>query len=114
MNDEKPLDLSVLDPTRDPSFDDRVSAIVRAARLGSPPPVVDYLSRWTRPVLAAAAVIAALSVIPLIRGSRPAGGATTAEILGVPPGLLAIARSDRTPGVADLADALDVEPNHGR
>jgi hypothetical protein len=114
MNEENPLDLSSLDPTRDPSFDDRVSAILRAAHVGSPPAVVDYLSRWTRPALAAAAVIAALSIPPLVRGTPAAVGGTTAEILGVPPGLVAMARSQRAPGVADLAEALNVEANHGR
>jgi len=112
-----PIDLSALDPTRDPAFDDRVSDIVRSARVGSSPPaVVDYLSRWTRPALAAAAAIALLSAIPLLRESRqpPPRGGTTAEILGVPPGLVAIARSDRAPGVTDLAEALDVEATHGR
>ena len=109
------IDLSALDPTRDPAFDDRVSAIVRAARVGaSSVAVADYLSRWTRPALAAAAAIALLSAIPLMRASRTPIGGTTAEILGVPPGLVAIARSDRPPGVADLAEALDVEANHGR
>jgi hypothetical protein len=111
---EDPLDLSSLDPTRDPSFADRVSAIVLAARVGSSPAVVDYLARWTRPALAAAAVIAALSVIPLVGRRRAPAGATTAEILGVPPGIVAIARSATPPGVADLAEALNVEANHGR
>jgi hypothetical protein len=110
---ETPLDLSPLDPTRDPKFDDRVSAIVRAARLGTSTAVVDYLSRWTRPALAAAAVIAALSFVPLLRSPRPAGG-STADILGVPPGLVAIEMSSSRPGVADLADALNVEADHGR
>jgi len=112
----QPIDLSSLDPTRDPAFDERVSAIVRAARVGSPAGVVDYLSRWTRPALAAAAAIALLSAIPAVRASlnpSPVAG-TTAEILGVPPGLIAIARSARAPGVADLAEALDVEVAHGR
>jgi hypothetical protein len=112
--DLSPLDLSALDPTRDPSFDNRVSAIVLAASVGSSLAVADYLARWTRPALAAAAVIAALSVIPLVGQRRVPAGGTTAEILGVPPGLVAIARSSTPPGVADLADALDVEANHER
>jgi hypothetical protein len=112
MSEER-LDLSSLDPTRDPSFDERVSAIVRAARVGSSPAVVDYLSRWTRPALAVAAVIAVLGGVPLLRQSRPVGE-TMAEILGVPSGLVAIARSGAAPGVADLADAFDVEARHER
>lgn len=111
---EDPLDLSPLDPTRDPTFDERVSAVVRAARVGASPAVSDYLSRWTRPALAAAAVIAALSVIPLVRQTRAPAAGTTAEILGVPPGLVAIARSGASPGVADLADAFGVEAHHER
>jgi hypothetical protein len=111
---EDPLDLSPLDPTHDPSFDTRVSAIVLTARFGASPAVADYLAQWTRPALAAAAVIAALSVIPLVGQRRVPTGGTTAEILGVPPGLVAIARSATPPGVADLAEALDVEADHGR
>ena len=111
---ENPLDLSSLDPTLDRGFDDRVSAIVASARLGASADVADYLSRWTRPALAAAAVIAALSAVPLFHpASSPVAG-STADVLGVPPGLVAIARSSSPPGVADLAEALNVEGNHGR
>ena len=111
---EEPLDLSPLDPTRGAAFDNRVAAIIREARVGAPVTVVDYLSRWTRPALAAAAVIAVLSGIPLLRQDAPPVGGTTAEILGVPPGLVAIARSTQAPGVTDLAEALGVEAGHGR
>ena len=115
MNEE-PVDLSSLDPTRDPSFDHRVSAIVGEARVGKVPAVTDYLSNWTRPALAAAAVIAAMGAIPLLRRNPLPAGGTTAEILGVPPGLIAIARSSQPPGVTDLAEALGVEAGaaHGR
>jgi len=115
MNDE-PVDLSALDPTRDPSFGQRVSAIVGEARVGKAPAVTDYLSSWTRPALAAAAVIAAMSAIPLLRRNPVPAGGTMAEILGVPPGLVAIARSSQSPGVTDLAEALGVETgaSHGR
>jgi hypothetical protein len=41
----QPIDLSSLDPTRDPAFDERVSAIVRAARVGSPAGVVCHAGR---------------------------------------------------------------------
>jgi len=111
---EEPLDLSPLDPTRDAAFDHRVATIIREARVGAPTTVVDYLSRWTRPALTAAAVIAVLSGIPLLRQNAPPAGGTTAEILGVPPGLIAIARSAQAPGVTDLAEALGVEAGHGR
>jgi hypothetical protein len=111
---EDPLDLSPLDPTRGPAFDDRVAAIVRAARVGVSPTVADYLSRWTRPALAVAAAVAMLSAIPLLRPNAAPVGGTTAEILGVPPGLVAIARSTQAPGVTDLAEALGVEASHGR
>ena len=111
---EEPLDLSPLDPTRGPAFDHRVAAIISEARVGAPATVVDYLSRWTRPALAVAAVIAVLGGIPLLRQYAPPVGGTTAEILGVPPGLVAIARSTQAPGVADLAEALGVEAGHGR
>jgi hypothetical protein len=107
---EEPLDLSPLDPTRGAAFDNRVAAIIREARVGAPVTVVDYLSRWTRPALAAAV----LSGIPLLRQDAPPVGGTTAEILGVPPGLVAIARSTQAPGVTDLAEALGVEASHGR
>ena len=76
--------------------------------------IVDYLSRWTRPALVAAAVIALVSGIPLLRQNAPPVGGTTAEILGVPPGFVAIARSTQAPGVIDLAEALGVEASHGR
>ena len=113
MNEE-PLDLSPLDPTRSPAFDDRVESIVRAVRIGAPLAVVEHLSRWTRPALVAAAVIVVFAGVPLIRGNRSPVGGTTAEILGVPPGLVAIARSAQPPGVTDLAEALGVEADHGR
>jgi hypothetical protein len=111
---EEPLDLSPLDPTRSAAFDNRVAAIIREARVGAPATVVDYLSRWTRPALVAAAVIALVSGIRLLRQNAPPVGGTTAEILGVPPGLVAIARSTQAPGVIDLAEALGVEANNGR
>ena len=111
---DDPIDLSPLDPSRDPSaLDARIAAIARDALI---PPATDLfveLAAWVRPALAAAAVIAAIAIVPLVRQPSPRR-VTTAEILGVPTAVVELARSNTPPGVVDLVEAFNAEPAHAR
>lgn len=116
---DSPLDLSPLDPTRDrAAFDARVLAIARdAAKIARAPEStpLSTLASWTRPALAAAAVLIALALPPLVRGrSQPARPVTTADVLGVPRSLVELAASSTAPGVVDLAEALNTDGSHVR
>lgn len=114
MNDDR-MDLEALDPTRDADFDTRVAAVAAhamAARTGASRGVLADLVRWTRPALIAAAVIVAVTIPVLVRarqaGERPpARGASSAEILGIPQGLIALGR-EAQPSVVQLAEAVGV------
>jgi len=115
--DDRPIDLTALDPTRDPSFDTRsrrIAADAMAARRAAPRPlrldVFGELAGWSRPLLAAAAVILAVTVPTLsyMSGAKAprARGATTSELLGIPAKLVDLASSGQAPTVTQLADAL--------
>jgi hypothetical protein len=64
MNDLEPMDLSALDPARDPEQWSRLMETTRLRieaaleRRGGAPEVVEILAAWYRPILAAAAVLA--------------------------------------------------------
>ena len=116
-----PINFGALDPTADASFDARIAAIVHDAAIPARADLLTQVSGWVRPALAAAAVIAALSAIPLLSRSAPAPspaatGASAAEILGIPAPVARIARAQRGApvDVADLAEAFGVEPTHAR
>lgn len=94
MSEER-IDFSALDPTADAARFDGLVRAVRAAgepelrRLRARPGVMAGVVAWTRPALAAAAVLAALSVGTLARQPRaaalPAGPASpVAAGLGIP------------------------------
>lgn len=113
MTDD-PIDLSPLDPVRDlPALDARVAAIARDAVIPPEHDLIAELAAWARPALAAAAVIAAIAIYPLVHRPSPRR-VTTAEILGVPPAVVELARSNSPPGLVDLAEALNAEPAHAR
>ena len=128
MNDER-LNFDALDPTRDPSIEQRVSAIaadamrarhVRGGRAVAPrADFVADLSTWMRPALAAAVLIALVSTAALLReatvGSSAATprGASAAEILGIPPSLISLTRSSEPPSVTQLAAAAGVSDRGG-
>ena len=114
MTDD-PIDLSPLDPLRDPlALDARVAAIARDAVIPPPPDILAELAAWARPALAAAAVIAAIASYPLLVHRPTQRRVTTAEILGVPSAVVELARSGTPPGLVDLAEALNAEPAHVR
>ena len=113
MNDD-PMDLEALDPTRDSDFESRVAAVAAnamAARARASRGLLADLARWTRPALAAAALILAATIPVLVRarpttaGAPQSRGASAAEILGIPPGLIALSRADQ-PSVVQLANAV--------
>jgi hypothetical protein len=77
MTDDR-LDLSALDPTRDaPRFDAAVRAVLAdaaARRTARVDPLI-VVSRWSRPLAAAAALVAMLSGAALARGSQASASA---------------------------------------
>ena len=87
MNDPERFDLSPLDPARDPERWARFTALTRlrveAALPGALAPL-DLVAAWFRPILTAAALLAAgLGSARLMMGSRnaPLDGATEARRL---------------------------------
>lgn len=109
--DPQAIDLSSLDPTRDPEhFDEIVAAITteaadELARRGRPTPIIQ-LARWQRPMLAAAAVLAIISLTVMSRIELPDDTAEdpvgVAEALGVPDALAQWMWTDELPTTADL------------
>jgi anti-sigma-K factor RskA len=112
---DDPLDLSPLDPTTDPArFARRLAEIGAraaeplAARRANATGVLGALPRWRRPMLAAAAVVALISIAALVRVDVPNRSSATgvAEAIGVPQGLASWVRADSTPDPAELLAAL--------
>ncbi len=109
--DPQAIDLSPLDPTRDAEhFEQVVSAITaraadELARRARATPIIE-LARWRRPMLAAAAVLAIISLTVMSRLELPDTNAeaTTgvAEALGVPSELAQWMWTDELPTTADL------------
>lgn len=106
------IDVSPLDPTRDArAFDGVVAGIVEAgafelARRRAAASPLTQIGRWRRPMWAAAAVVAAVSLAVLARvetRAAPSGDAAgIAEALGVPGDLATWLRADEMPPAADL------------
>ena len=111
---DDPIDFSPLDPLRDaPALDARIAAIARDAVIPRPADLFAELAALARPALAAAAVIAALAIYPLVHRPAPRR-VTTAEILGVPAAVVELARADTPPGVVDLVEAVNSEVPRAR
>lgn len=112
MSDD-PLDLSPLDPTRDPQFELRVRAIVGEAMRTRRRPVTSVIASWALPALVAATVAAVVPVTVLLR--PPAQRApTTAEILGVPSTLVQLVSRTPQPSLEDIAVAVGAGARNGR
>jgi|GEM_PF-1633969 len=117
MDDDR-IDFSALDPTRDQArFDGLVGSIVDQAadeldrrRVSNSP--LNLLVQWRRPMLAAAAVIAIVSVGVLLRvdtvnnADYAAETAGIAEAIGVPTLLAQGVRQNDMPTTAELFDAF--------
>ncbi len=114
MDDDR-IDLSAFDPTRDEAHFDRLvdSIMVRAAdqlaeRRASSSPLMQ-LVQWRRPMLAAAAVIAMVSVGVLWQVQSPGLEEETtgvAEAIGVPSLLAQGIRNNELPTTAELFEAF--------
>ena len=81
--DDSPLDLSPLDPKRDPAhFERLIRAVLENARRKAPEPwlALDLVQRW-RPAMLAAAFLAAVSWLPSLtrRSAAPESGAASAD-----------------------------------
>lgn len=91
MTDEK-IDLSPLDPTTNRrAFDATVRGIAReamAARRQTRIDAITDIARWTRPVIAAAVLIAAVATLTLVSVGTPppTGGPAelTTDVAGIP------------------------------
>lgn len=117
MSEER-IDFSPLDPTRDPErFEEVVSAIsLRAAaelaarRAGAG--VFEQISRWWRPMLAAAAVTGIISIGTLTQIDASEAQTTNdpsfSMALGVPEQLAQWVESDELPTTAELLLSLEV------
>lgn len=116
--DERPIDLTPLDPALDrEAWERRIAAIMalaapelaRRAAAGSPSFV---LLGWFRPALAAAAVVAicagaSLALFPGPAESPPEEEAVAAEALRLPTPVALWLEDDQAPSVADVALAVD-------
>jgi hypothetical protein len=103
------MDLSPLDPRRDPERLERaVASILRdaapeLARRRAPQGVLGWLERWTGVGVAAAVLVAAASLATLLALPRTASTSEgIGESLGIPPSLAAWADSTGVPSTEDL------------
>lgn len=117
MTDQR-FDFGALDPARDPDFDARVSRIVAegmAARRGqqarvTQAGVLDRLTRWTRPALAAAAVIVLFSLPALARlhhAAQPASPPATPRPIDQ---ITNWAHTNHEPTPVELFSVLEASP----
>lgn len=114
------IDLSALDPTRDEArweglvrriMDEAAPELTRRATRNDP---FALLGSWARPMIAAAASIAVVSMVLLQRDSGPVELGSTAslnilEALEVPRPAADWLAEDRAPTVADLVTALEAD-----
>jgi hypothetical protein len=123
MNDDvdsTPVDLSPLDPTRDPSRFDAIvtgisgDAMMKLLALQALPQndaandVFDRLSRWWPATLVAAGLILAVSVAGLFLSSHRTRPASAMDVLGISPELSDVLRSQQVPSLSELRAALTV------
>ena len=113
MSDD-PLDLSPLDPTRDPHFGERVRSIVKKGMRARRRSVTSVIASWAVPALVAATLVAAVPVTVLVGRPAERQAPTTAEILGVPSALVHLVTRTPQPSLEDLAVAVGAGGVHGR
>jgi len=119
MNDDsindRPIDFSSLDPTRDSTHLNEIAQTIardamaaRARRSPRPTDMLSELAGWMRPVLAAAAIVLAVAISTLVMSRRPStrSVASATDILGIPPELMDLVHSTRTPSLAQIDEAL--------
>lgn len=115
MNDDRPIDFSSLDPVREFARFDTVAREIardamaaRARRSSRPLDVLSELAAWTRPALAAAAVVlgVAVSTLVLYRGAPARSVANATDVLGIPRELMDLVHSPRTPSLTQIDQAL--------
>ena len=121
MNDDPmtdhPIDFTSLDPTRDSARLDAVARaigrdamIARANRFSRQGDLLSELGVWTRPALAAAAIVLAVAISTLAIGRAPVVSgravASATDILGIPRELMDLVHSTRTPSLAQIDEAL--------
>ena len=116
-NGNLPIDLSSLDPTREPARFERVVAAINArasdelAVRRSQTNAIAMLARWKRPMLAAAALVALISgtILFSVHAPPPESAPQTdgiAEAMGIPEALAQWIDSDALPTTADLISAF--------
>ena len=126
----EPVDLTPLDPLANPRRADALVAAIVAAgmdarRRPKPSGLVAGITRWSRPALAAAALILAVSIPAIIRSERQlttpaaAGAAapaadTTARRFGLPASVIALTQRGRTPAPYEIVSAFDDRWNRGQ
>jgi hypothetical protein len=109
---DDPIDLSPLDPRSDPArFDRMVRGITEAAMAPSARPpgagLLGDLLRWSRPALAAAALVALVAGAALFSPRPPAVPPDALlEAVGIPAPLGEWARANRYPSAAELLAAF--------
>lgn len=123
--DDRPIDFSSLDPTRDATrFGAMTGAITRdamaarARRAASPPGVLAELVAWSRPALLAAAIVLAVAIPTVAYSPRgaasPAPVASATDVMGIPRRLTDLLRSSQTPSLEQLHEALASADGGGR
>lgn len=120
MSDDR-IDFSALDPTRDEAhFEGLVSGIMKDAepeleRRRQRLTVVAQVGQWWRPLLAAAAIIIAVSLGTLWRLGETSGTVSGTvqesgieETLGVPAQMARWVRADQLPSTSELLETIEV------
>jgi hypothetical protein len=109
---EEPIDLSPLHPA--PARREAMVAAITARVLAETAAVrspLAFVVGWMRPTLAAAAVVAAVSLGVLFAEEEPAGGSTAmrtvADELNFPEPVAEWIADERAPSDADLINALE-------
>ena len=110
MND-RPIDFSSLDPTRDSAEFHRLSHDLAdeamSARRIPQVDLVSELARWTRPALAAAVVIAAGAAFVLVSASRSTSvPEPPVDALGVPQAIVEWAHDNYQPSPVEVVSVL--------
>ena len=110
MND-RPIDFSSLDPTRDVAGFHELSRALASeamsARSTTRLDVIAELARWTRPALAAAVAIAAGATFALVSASQPTTPPEpTVDAVGIPRAIVEWAHDDYQPSPLEVVSVL--------